>query len=67
MYSSTTKLWDYARKTRELSNEDEDGESWDKTFKPWSFKDEEPASSTIDKISYDFWDGRKTYSVSLDI
>ncbi len=66
MYSSTQKLWDYAKKVRNLSDEDEDGEEWDKTFTPWSFEDS--ASSDVSEpagtISYGFWDGRSDFAVA---
>lgn len=66
VYSSTTKLWDYAAKNRKLSNEDEEGVAWDEKFVPWTFKedakpDSRPASQTI---SYEFWDGYADFGVT---
>lgn len=66
MYSGTTKLWDYAEKNRKLTNEDEEGVSWDESFISYKFKDDakadaRPASQTI---SFDFWDGYEDFSVT---
>lgn len=44
MYSSTSKLWDVAKK-RDLTNQDKDGVEWDAEFVPYKFKDDAPASS----------------------
>lgn len=64
MYSSTEKLWDYAAEKRELTDVDEDGERWDETFEPWTFADGEPNAGTTSKISYEFWEGYSTHTVS---
>lgn len=66
MYSSTTKLWDYAAKNRKITNVNADGESWTKNFTPYTFKEDaaanaRPASQTV---SFDFWDGYDAYGVS---
>lgn len=66
MYSSTTKLWDYAAKNRHITNVDEKGNKWDENYTPYSFKDDEkldarPVSQTI---SFEFWDGYSDYGVS---
>jgi len=57
VYSSTTKLWDYAVKYRKLTNVDEDGVKWDKTFTKWQFKDDAAVAERGDKtkISFGFW------------
>ncbi|MBI5127532.1 DUF3048 domain-containing protein [Candidatus Roizmanbacteria bacterium] len=58
VYSSTTKLWQYAKDKRELSNVDEDGLAWDKNFSFWKFKDDaelEERGKTA-KIDFGFWD-----------
>ncbi|OGK46064.1 hypothetical protein A3B46_00915 [Candidatus Roizmanbacteria bacterium RIFCSPLOWO2_01_FULL_39_19] len=64
MYSSTKKLWDFAREKRNLGNTDKKGSSWDKSFVKWKFKDDESSSdpSAID-ISFGFWDNKSDYSV----
>lgn len=56
MYSVTSKLWDIA-KERGLTNEDEDGNSWDEKFTPYEFKDDagqsqRPASQTV---NLEYW------------
>ncbi len=62
MYSTTGKLWTFAQK-RELTNVNEDGESWDTSFVKYSFKDdssiaERPASQTV---HIEFWDNEAYY------
>ncbi len=52
MYSTTTKLWNYAKDNRGLTNLDKNGKSWDINFKPYLFKDDavlsdRPASQTV--------------------
>ncbi len=65
MYSTTSKLWDFAAKSRKLTNVDEDGKTWDATFVPYAFKDdasvgERPASQ---EVHVEFWSGYKDYFV----
>lgn len=57
VYSSTKKLWDYAKNKRQLSNVDQEGIAWDKTFTPWKFQDEAKPEQRGDlqKISFGFW------------
>lgn len=54
MYSVTSKLWDIGKK-RKLTNLDEDGKKWDEDFVKYSFKDDEP-SSTSQSVHIEFWD-----------
>lgn len=58
VYSSTAKLWDYAKTKRGLTNVDKDGVAWDKEFIKWKFKDNaaENERGTTNKISFGFWD-----------
>lgn len=65
VYSSTTKLWDYAAKERGITNKNEDGESWDENFTPYSFKEDQASSArpASQRISYNFWEGYGDYSV----
>lgn len=58
VYSSTTKLWQYAKDKRELTEKDEDGIRWDKGFTPWKFEDEAKteARGKIAKVDFGFWD-----------
>ncbi len=66
VYSSTTKLWDYAKKNRDITEKNEDGEKWDEDFTPYTFKDDakseaRPKSQTV---SFDFWEGYSDFSVT---
>lgn len=62
MYSTTSKLWAFAAKDRKLTNLDKDGESWDKNFIPYEFK-EDSASSANQSIHLEFWEGYGQYFV----
>lgn len=67
VYSRTTNLWKIGEK-RGLTNEDKDGESWDKKFVSYSFKDdaslsERPASQTI---HLEHWKGYSAYFVDWE-
>jgi len=65
MYSSTKKLWDFAREKRGLSDTDKKGTSWDKGFVSWEFKDDEPASTpSAPSVKFGFWDGGSDYIVT---
>lgn len=64
MYSTTTKLWDFAKKDRKLTNVDETGELWNKKFVLYTFKDENKlASPSAKSIRLEFWEGYKDYFV----
>lgn len=58
VYTSTKKLWQYAKDKRELTNVDEKGVRWDKGFSPWKFEDDAKASDRgkVAKIDFGFWD-----------
>lgn len=65
MYSTTVKLWDFAKKDRKLTNVDEEGNEWGENFLPYTFKEDvslskRPAKQTINLT---FWDGYKKYAV----
>jgi len=57
VYSSTAKLWEYAKTKRVLTNVDEEGVSWDKTFTKWTFRDAATAGNrgNVGKINFGFW------------
>lgn len=57
VYTSTTKIWDYAKTKRKLSNVDEEKVSWDKNFTSWEFQDDAAltARGKTNKISFSFW------------
>jgi hypothetical protein len=65
MYSTTQKLWDYAKTNRKLTNVDENGNAWDKTFQPYDFKDDAAVSQRGKSQSahLEFWTGDKNYYV----
>lgn len=65
MYSSTTRLWDYAKEERGLSNVDEDGNSWDEDFTYYEYKEDVAESSRpqAQGISYVAWDNQNNYVV----
>lgn len=58
VYSATKKLWDYAKTKRKLTDIDEDGVKWDKSFESWKFIDGAKSSERgkVAKISFSFWD-----------
>lgn len=68
MYSTTSKLWDYAAKKRDLTNVDKDGNSWDENFTPYTFKDDEKEANlpATQKVEFSFWDGYNDYVVRWD-
>ncbi len=65
MYTGTTKLWDFAKEQRELSNVDADGNEWTDNFRPYKFKEDAPASGrpNAQTISFNFWDGYADFAV----
>ncbi len=62
VYSSTSKLWQYAKEKRELTEKDEDGVSWDEEYTPWKFQDDAKIESrgAVSKIDFGFWDSFAT-------
>jgi len=63
MYCSTTELWNVAA-SRGLTNMTEINKfSWDKSFRPWTFKQEDKSQASANSISFDFW-GDKPYAVT---
>lgn len=63
MYSSTVKLWEFAKNKRKLSDVDEKNKKWNENFTPWKFKDEQPVNQPLDKISLYFWKNQPDYAV----
>ncbi|MBI2334404.1 DUF3048 domain-containing protein [Candidatus Daviesbacteria bacterium] len=61
MYSTTAKLWEVGSK-RGWANPDEDGKSWEKTFIPWTFKDESPEAQN-QEVKVNFWESQPGYQV----
>lgn len=58
VYTSTTKLWSYAKDNRKLTEVDEKGKRWDVNFTKWKFKDDAAVDQrgSVNKISFGFWD-----------
>jgi hypothetical protein len=65
MYSTTEKLWKVAEE-REWTNTSPDGDDWMDSFVPWSFKDGEGGAGEATKISFNFWEEHKDYSVTWE-
>ena len=58
VYTNTSKLWEYAKLKRGLTNVDKKNKAWDATFSNWKFKDAAVSEKrgTLTKISFSFWD-----------
>ncbi|MBI2032926.1 MAG: DUF3048 domain-containing protein [Candidatus Levybacteria bacterium] len=65
MYSTTTKLWDFAKKSRKLSNVDENSDSWNLKFSPYVFTNGAPLSErpASEKVHLELWEGYKDYAI----
>lgn len=65
MYSTTSKLWEFAEKDRGLGVKGEDGTSWDEGFVPYEFKDDAKADSrgSTKSIHIEHWDGYDDYFI----
>ncbi len=64
MYSSTEKLWSYAEKYRDWTNESPDGDDWSDDFKLWSFKDDaETGERGTKSPSFGFWENYHDFDV----
>lgn len=66
MYSTSEKLWEYAKDKRDFTNEDPDGNDWIEDFQPWKFDDEADPSDRgdIETIDFDFWTDYNDYHVT---
>ncbi len=62
MYSTTDKLWKFAKEERGLGAEDEDGNSWDEGFVPYKFKDKE-SKGTSQAIHVEYWERDSNYFI----
>lgn len=65
MYSTTEKLWNYAKTSRKLTNVDEEGNSWDKGFIPYAFTEDASLSQRplAQTIHLEFWTRNPDYFV----
>ncbi len=59
VYTSTTKLWQYAAEKRNLTDVDKKGNRWDKNFQAWKFK-ERKTTGKIKTIEFGFWSNKPT-------
>lgn len=66
VYSSTSKLWDFAKTKRELTEVDEDGVAWDEDFVSWKFQDDAKAADRgkVKQIKHGFW---SAFSSSMSV
>lgn len=58
VYTDTQKLWAFAKKSRGLSDVDEDGVKWNENWEGYTFADDakETERGNIGKINFAFWD-----------
>lgn len=58
VYTSTPKLWEFAKTKRKLTDVDKKGKSWDAKFEEWKFREDADKADRGDlsKISFAFWD-----------
>lgn len=54
VYTSTTKLWKFAKEKRRLTDVDKNGNRWDENFEPWKFKERNEIGD-IKTIEFGFW------------
>ena len=55
VYTSSQKLWDYAKNKRKITTTNEDGEVWDADFTQWLFKEDQPTKGSTQKVHIEFW------------
>ncbi len=57
VYTSTAKLWQYAKDKRGLTNVDDKGKAWNVGFTPWKFTDDAPMANrgSVNRIDFGFW------------
>ncbi len=65
MYSTTTKLWNFAEKDRKLTQVDDKGNRWDANFTPFQFKEDAKTTGNVSATLY-FWESmfKNDYSVT---
>ena len=65
MYSTTQKLWDFAKSSRGLTNLDKEQNSWDQNFVSYSFKDDASLADrpAAEKVHFEFWSSLPDYFV----
>lgn len=65
MYSTTSKLWAFAEKDRDLGAKGKDGTPWDEGFTPYEFKDDVTSAErgSTKSIHVEHWDGYSEYFI----
>jgi len=63
MYSTSEKLWEYAKSSRALTEVDKKGILWSRGFVPYSFKEDASSSKrgTTQSIHLEFWSSMPDY------
>lgn len=64
MYCSSWALWTKAE-VRKLTNLNYKGVSWNKNFRSWLFKEDQPSAGSVSP-EFDFWRDYKAYAVKWD-
>lgn len=64
MFCSSEALWTIAAE-RKLTNVNYKGETWDKNYRSWLFKDDTPSSGSVSP-EFDFWRDYKDYNAKWD-
>jgi len=65
MYSSTEKLWTYAKTSRNWTNTSPAGDDWADDFDAWSFKDDaEESARGNSSPSFGFWENYHDFDVA---
>lgn len=64
MYCSSWALWAKAE-ARKLTNLNYKGVSWNKNFRSWQFKEDQPSAGSVSP-EFDFWRDYKAYAVKWD-
>lgn len=64
MYCSSLALWAKAE-ARKLTNLNYKGVSWNKNFRSWQFKEDQPSAGSVSP-EFDFWRDYKAYAVKWD-
>lgn len=66
MYCSTKELYNIAEKRGLTNITSKTKSAWDKNYRPWSFKQQDQASSSpkATNIALEFWSGYKDYAVN---
>lgn len=65
MYSTTSKLWDFAKNSRKLGPKNEEGTPWDEGFIPYEFKDDASSSErgSGKSVHIEYWENDPEYAV----